>query len=332
MMDRTDRHFRCLIRLLSRHTLLYSEMVSAAAVLHGDHHRLLAFSPRERPLVLQLGGDQPRQLARAARIAADLGYDEVNLNVGCPSPRVQRGNFGACLMREPQLVADCVAEMRAAAALPVTVKHRIGVDEQRHYDDLARFVELVAPSGCDAFIVHARIALLAGLSPKENRTVPPLRHGEVQRLKREHPLLTIEINGGITTLDEVAQQLDAGLDGVMVGRAALERPFVFGAADQRFFGDRRRPVSRGEMIEQLVAYARDQRASGASRHELVRCALALVAGRPGARAWRRALTSAAAAGREPDVLLASAAAQLPREVLDERAEAGCGLSSDRDSQ
>ena len=222
MMDRTDRHFRRLLRLISRHTLLYTEMVTSRAILHGDRERLLGFDPSERPLALQLGGDDPDQLSECARIANDLGYDEVNLNVGCPSDRVQSGNFGVCLMRTPERVAECVAAMRAAVELPVTVKHRIGVDELDRYEDMLGFVDVVAAAGCDRFTVHARKAWLHGLSPKQNRDVPPLRHADVHRLARERPELIIEINGGLRSLDQVDAELEH-VDAVMLGR---EQPRV----------------------------------------------------------------------------------------------------------
>ncbi|HLT37048.1 MAG TPA: tRNA dihydrouridine(20/20a) synthase DusA, partial [Enhygromyxa sp.] len=234
MMDRSDRHFRRLMRLISEHTLLYTEMVTCAAVAHGDREQLLGLDPGAHPTALQLGGDDPAALAECARIAAALGYDEVNLNVGCPSDRVQSGNFGACLMREPERVADCVAAMRAAVELPITVKHRIGVDELDRYEDMLRFVDIVAAAGCDRFTVHARKAWLSGLSPKQNRTIPPLRYADVHRLERERPELVIEINGGVRSLDEVAEQLEH-VDAVMIGRAAWDDPWLFADVDRRFF-------------------------------------------------------------------------------------------------
>lgn len=222
------------MRLISSHTLLYTEMVTCPAVLHGDRDHLLGFDPSEHPIALQLGGDEPAALAECARIAAALGYDEINLNVGCPSDRVQSGNFGACLMREPERVAECVTAMRAAVELPITVKHRIGVDELDRYQDMLRFVDIVAAAGADRFSVHARKAWLSGLSPKQNRTVPPLRHHDVYRLKRERPELSIELNGGVRTLDEIAAHLEQ-VDAVMIGRAAWDNPWMFAAVDRRFF-------------------------------------------------------------------------------------------------
>ena len=222
------------MRLISAHTLLYTEMVTCAAVLNGDREHLLGFDRAEHPIALQLGGDDPAALAECARTAAGFGYDEINLNVGCPSDRVQSGNFGACLMREPKRVAACVAAMRAAVELPITVKHRIGVDELDRYEDMVDFVDIVAAEGCDRFSVHARKAWLSGLSPKQNRTIPPLRHHDVYRLKRERPELPIEINGGVLSLDEVAAHLEH-VDAVMIGRAAWDHPWMFAEVDRRFF-------------------------------------------------------------------------------------------------
>ena len=233
MMDRTDRHFRFFLRRITRHTLLYTEMVTTGAVIHGDRERLLGFDLREKPVALQLGGDDPRALAECARIGEGFGYDEINLNVGCPSDRVQKGRIGACLMAEPERVADGVEAMRAAVSIPVTVKHRIGIDHLDRYEDMARFVTTVAAAGSDRFTVHARIAWLQGLSPKENRDIPPLRYDDVYRLKREHPDLSIEINGGVRSLDGVEEHLRE-VDAVMIGRAACDDPYLFAEADRRF--------------------------------------------------------------------------------------------------
>ena len=322
MMDRTDRHFRAFLRRITRRTLLYTEMIPVWAVLHGDGDRLLAYSPEERPLALQLGGDDPAMLAACARRAEDLGYDEVNLNVGCPSGRVQQGNFGVCLMGRPDRVAEVVEAMRRAVEIPVTVKHRIGFDDLDRYEDMLRFVDRVAGSGCDRFTVHARKAWLSGLNPKQNRNVPPLRYQEVYRLKAERPALEIEINGGIRTLDEVRMHLDRGVDGVMVGRAAYDDPYVLAAADREIFGvaseEGASAPSRREVVEAMVPYAEREVAAGESLHHLTRHLLGLFAGRPGARAWRRHLTEAA---RGPDAgpsVLLEAAALVPDAVLDER--------------
>ncbi|MFP3940572.1 MAG: tRNA dihydrouridine(20/20a) synthase DusA [Thermoanaerobaculia bacterium] len=316
MMDRTDRHFRYFLRRITRRTLLYTEMVATGAILHGDRERHLAFHPDEHPLALQLGGDAPGELAACARIAQEWGYDEVNLNVGCPSPRVQRGNFGVCLMAEPERVAAAVAAMREAVSIPVTVKHRIGFDALDRYEDMLRFVETVAAAGCDRFTVHARKAWLQGLSPKENRNVPPLRHEEVYRLKAERPDLEVEVNGGIRSLAEVRRHLRR-LDGVMVGRAAYDDPFILAAADREVFGGRGAPPTRRRIVEELVPYAEDLVRSGEPVGRLTRHVLGLVAGRPGARAWRRTLTEGAQRPGAGAELLLEAAARVPADVLDE---------------
>jgi tRNA-dihydrouridine synthase A len=320
MMDRTDRHFRSLLRRITRHTLLYTEMVHTGAILRGDRERFLGFDPDERPLALQLGGDDPEALAECARIAADRGYDEINLNVGCPSDRVRQGSFGVCLMGRPERVAAAVRAMRRAVAVPVTVKHRIGFDDLDRYEDMLRFVDGVAEAGCDRFTVHARKAWLRGLDPKQNRNVPPLRYEEVYRLKEERPELEIEINGGIRTLDEVRAHLER-VDGAMVGRAAYDDPFVLARADRELFGDAvARVPTRRRVIEELVPYVERRLAAGDPLHRVTRHLLGLVSGRPGARAWRRHLTEAARpagpADPGPEVLI-EAAARVPDAVLDE---------------
>ena len=289
MMKITDRHCRSFLRRITKSTLLYTEMVSTGAILKGDRERWLGYSPAEKPLALQLGGVDPLALGECARLAEDMGYDEVNLNVGCPSPRVQTGNFGVCLMQQPQRVADAVAKMRSQVAIPVTVKHRIGVDELDRYEDMAHFVELVAVSGCDRFIVHARKAWLQGLSPKENRTVPPLRYEDVHRLKREFPELRVEINGGFTSLEMVAAQLDH-VDGVMIGRAADSDPYLLATVDQRFFGSSAEVPSRHEIAEQMVPYIEEWLRRGEPIHRITRHMLGLFSGQPGARGWRRVLS------------------------------------------
>ena len=289
MLDWTDRHCRYFLRLLSRHTLLYTEMVTTGAALHGDRERLLAHDPAEHPLALQLGGSDPVELARCARIAADFGYDEVNLNVGCPSDRVQSGRFGACLMAEPDLVADCVAAMRAAVTLPVTVKTRVGIDDRDSYAELVDFVDRVASGGCEVFIIHARKAWLSGLSPKENREIPPLRHDVVYRLKRDFPSLTIILNGGLTALDQIADSLQQ-VDGVMIGRAAYENPYLLADVDRRFFGSSAPPPSRQQVIRALLPYVETQLQRGTPLHCVTRHVLGLFQGIPGARAWRRYLS------------------------------------------
>ncbi|MEM6455732.1 MAG: tRNA dihydrouridine(20/20a) synthase DusA, partial [Acidobacteriota bacterium] len=320
MMDRTDRHCRYFLRQISRRVLLYTEMVTTGAVLHGDNlERFLGFTPAEKPIALQLGGDDPRALAACARLAYDAGYDEVNLNVGCPSDRVQKGRFGACLMAEPARVAEGVAAMRAAVPLPITVKHRIGIDDRDRYADMLRFVDVVAASGCDRFTVHARKAWLSGLSPKENRNVPPLRHPEVWQLKRARPHLRIETNGGVRDLDAVDAHLDAGVDAVMIGRAAYDDPYLFADADARVLGASgadARPRSRRAVVDAMLPYVDAWCARGLPLPRITRHMLGLFAGQPGARAWRRHLTEETRApGASADVLLA-ALARVPDAVAD----------------
>ncbi len=289
MMGWTDRHFRMLLRLISRRALLYTEMITSAAIIHGDRERLLGFDADERPLVLQLGGSDPDELAQAARIGAAFGYDEINLNVGCPSDRVQRGRFGACLMAEPALVADCVAAMTQASDLPVSVKCRIGIDDQDTEESLDRFVDEVAAAGCDSFIIHARKAWLQGLSPRQNRDVPPLDHGRVHRLKAARPDLWITINGGITTLDEAREHL-AHADGVMLGRAVCADPFLLADVDHCIFGMAAQRTSRLTIAHQALPYIERECSRGTLLHAMTRTMLNLVQGLPGARAFRRHLS------------------------------------------
>lgn len=313
MLDLTDRHFRYLLRQVTRDTLLYSEMITAAAVLHGDSERLLGHHEAERPLALQLAGDDPDLLARAAVMGEARGYAEVNLNVGCPSDRVSRGNFGACLMKDPPRVAAAVAAMRAAVTVPVTVKHRLGVDDMDSFEELLAFVDAVAAAGADAFTVHARKAWLSGLSPKENRTVPPLRHDAVHRLKAARPELVVELNGGVADLEEVAEQLDR-VDGVMLGRAVYDDPFVLVGADELIGAWRGAPAgpsgvarapaapapgsgvasmlatTRREVVAAMLPYTADRLAAGAPLAAVTRHMLSLFRGLPGGRAWRRVLT------------------------------------------
>lgn len=287
-MDWTDRHCRVLHRMLSGRALLYTEMLTTGAVLHGDRARLLGFDGVEHPVALQLGGSDPTELAQAARIGAAEGYDEINLNVGCPSDRVQSGRFGACLMREPELVADCVAAMAAAVDVPVTVKCRIGVDEQDPEQSLFELVDRCAAAGIRRFTVHARKAWLKGLSPKENRDLPPLDYPLVWRLKRERPQLTVVINGGIGSLDEAQAHL-AHVDGVMLGRAAYHTPAILGQVDRRFFGVGEE-VGPYEAVAAYRGYVRRQLAQGTHLAAMTRHMLGLFHGAPGARAWRRILT------------------------------------------
>jgi tRNA-dihydrouridine synthase A len=289
MMDRTDRHFRYFMRQITRRTLLYTEMVTSAAILHGDRDRLLGFSLAEKPLALQVGGDDPQALAICAQIAEDMGYDEINLNVGCPSDRVQSGRFGACLMAQPMRVADCVAAMRQVARIPVTVKHRIGIDDQDRYEDMAEFVQTVAAAGCQRFSVHARKAWLKGLSPKENRDIPPLRYDDVYRLKQEFPHLAIEINGGIQTIAQAQVHL-AQVDAVMIGRAAYDNPYLFATADQVFYGETETVRSRQAVAEAMIPYTDHWVNQGFSPHKITRHLLQLFAGQSGSRLWKRYLT------------------------------------------
>ncbi|MEL7367470.1 MAG: tRNA dihydrouridine(20/20a) synthase DusA [Myxococcota bacterium] len=289
MMDRTDRHFRFFMRRLTRRTLLYTEMITVPAILSGDRKRLLGYHPDEHPIALQVGGDDPERLAEVARIAEGFGYDEINLNVGCPSSRVQTGRFGACLMKTPERVAAAVAAMKRAVSIKVTVKHRIGVDELDRYEDMRRFVDIVAAEGAERFSVHARKAWLSGLSPKENRTVPPLRYPDVYRLKQERPDLEIEINGGITRVDAVNEHLEQ-VDAVMIGRAAYDDPYLFAEADRRFYGEDTPVPSRHEVVRALVPYAEQWVVEGGRLHSLTRHILGLFTGQPGARAFRRHLS------------------------------------------
>jgi tRNA-dihydrouridine synthase A len=290
MMDWTDRHCRAFHRRLMRNGLLYTEMVTTGALLHGAPDRFLELDPTEHPVALQLGGDDPVELAECARRAEGAGFGEVNLNVGCPSSRVQRGRFGACLMRQPEIVARAIVAMRSAVSIPVTVKHRIGVDDADRYDDLRRFVTTVAAAGCETFVVHARKAWLRGLSPRENREIPPLRYEDVYRLKRELPALRIEINGGVASLDEVERHLER-VDGVMLGRAAYHTPWILATVDRDVFGDRDAgPWSRREVVEAMVPYLERELAAGEPLHRITRHMLGLYHGQPGARGWRRILS------------------------------------------
>jgi tRNA-dihydrouridine synthase A len=308
MMEWTDRHCRYFLRQISRHSRLYSEMVTSAALLRGDPDRLLAFHPAEHPLALQLGGSDPRDLAAAARLGEAQGYDEINLNLGCPSDRVRSGRFGACLMAEPERVADCVAAMTASVTVPVTVKTRIGIDNQDSYEAFAAFVERLTGAGCRTFIVHARKAILKGLSPKENRSVPPLRYDVVYRLKNEFPGLTIVLNGGIRQLDEAAGHLDH-VDGVMVGREAYHNPCVLSRVDARFFADPGEVADRALIVERMLPYIERELSAGSELKHIARHMLGLFQGVHGARAWRRHLSEhAPQAGAGPEVILDALAA------------------------
>ncbi|MGB5605550.1 MAG: tRNA dihydrouridine(20/20a) synthase DusA [Gammaproteobacteria bacterium] len=294
MMEWTDRHCRYLLRLLTRNTLLYTEMVTTGAVMQGDRDRFLQFNDAEHPVALQLGGSDPAQLAECARIGADYGYDEINLNVGCPSDRVQSGRFGACLMAEPQLVAECVAAMNHAVALPVTVKTRIGVDDLDSFQALADFIETVRAAGCGTFIIHARKAFLQGLSPKENRTVPPLRYDYVYRVKQLFPDLVVILNGGIAGLQEAQDHLQR-VDGVMLGRLAYHDPYVLASVDGDFFSAQHPVPTRAQVVEQMLPYIERELQAGNRLKHITRHMLGLFQGQPGARHWRRYLSQHATA-------------------------------------
>jgi tRNA-dihydrouridine synthase A len=295
MMDWTDRHCRVFHRLLAPHARLYTEMVHAQAVRLGDRERLLGFDPVEHPLALQLGGSEPAMLAEAARIGADWGYDEINLNVGCPSDRVQAGRFGACLMKEPALVADCVAAMAAAVSVPVSVKCRLGVDEMEDYEHFAAFVDTVAAAGCTVFLVHARKAWLQGLSPKENREVPPLRYEWAYRLKRERPQLTVVLNGGLDAPDTVLAQL-THVDGVMLGRAAYHDPYLLHRLDRALFDPALPLYPRDALLRAMQPYVQRQCAAGVALKHISRHLLGLYHGQPGGRAFRQVISTGAHRG------------------------------------
>lgn len=295
MMDWTDRHYRYFARRFTTGTLLYTEMVTAAAIIHGDRERLLGFHPDEHPISLQLGGDDPDQLARALEIAHAWGYDEYNLNAGCPSDRVQSGSFGACLMADPARVVSLVQAMRSVTDRPVTIKHRIGIDGRESYQDMLEFVDTVAgEGGITRFTVHARIAILQGLSPKDNRSIPPLRYGDVYRLKRERPDLLVELNGGVKTVAAVQEHL-RHVDAVMIGRAAYANPSILAEIDHAIFGTARSYKTREQVVREMIPYVEAVTAGGAPPRVVFNHMLGLFAGKPGARSWKRALS-----GRLPD--------------------------------
>jgi len=288
MMDWTDRHCRFFHRLLTRRALLYTEMLTTGAILHGDRERLLGFDPSEHPVALQLGGSEPAALAECARIGAESGYDEINLNVGCPSDRVQAGRFGACLMAEPELVADLIAAMGASATVPVTVKCRIGIDDQDAEESLDRFIDAVAQGGCRTFILHARKAWLEGLSPKENRDVPPIDYDRVYRMKARRPDLTVIVNGGIGSFSEAEEHL-THVDGVMLGRAAYQDPYILAEVDRRLFGKDEPAPSRLDVLDSFMPYVEAELARGVRLNQMTRHILGLFHGQPRARAFRRVL-------------------------------------------
>lgn len=307
MLDWTDRYCRYFLRLITRHTLLYTEMVTTGAILHGERVRFLDFDPSEHPIALQLGGSEPDDLARSARLGETWGYDEINLNVGCPSDRVQSGSFGACLMLNPALVADGVKAMRDAVGIEVTVKHRIGVDDQDSYQSLCDFVGSVSEAGCTCFIVHARKAWLQGLSPKENREIPPLSYETVHRLKQDYPSLEIVLNGGISSLAQAEGQL-SHVDGVMIGREAYHNPWILAEADRRIFGDTAPQPDRHTVIERLLPFVDSRLSEGVPLNRITRHILGLFHGCPGARRFRRVLSEGAHRPGADSRLIAQAAA------------------------
>ena len=309
MMDWTDRHCRYFLRQLSRHALLYTEMVTTGALIHGDAARYLRYDACEHPLALQLGGSVPAELAACAKMAEAGGYDEVNLNVGCPSDRVQNNMIGACLMGHPALVADCVKAMRDSVGLEVTVKHRIGINGRDSYAELCDFVGQVRDAGCRSFTVHARIAILEGLSPKENREVPPLRYDVAAQLKRDFPDLEIILNGGIKTLDECEAHLHT-FDGVMLGREAYHNPYLLAQVDQRLFGSSAPVISRVQALRAMRPYIEQHLASGGTMHHVTRHVLGLGSGFPGARRFRQMLSADIHKATDPLALFDQAAALL----------------------
>jgi len=292
MMGWTDRHDRYFLRTISRHSLLYTEMVTTGALIHGDSKRYLAYHKNEHPLALQLGGSDPSDMATCARMAEDAGYDEVNINVGCPSDRVQGGNIGACLMATPEVVAECVDAMRCVVDIPVTVKHRIGIDDQDSVAALNHFVQLVAAAGCETFIVHARKAWLQGLSPKQNRDVPPLDYERIYQLKKDFPALEIIINGGIKTLAETEQHLTQ-VDGVMMGREAYQNPYILATVDRDIFASNSEPLSREQILQKMLEYIEKEQAKGAALNHITRHILGLYKGQYGGKSWRRVLSKKA---------------------------------------
>ncbi|MES2217773.1 MAG: tRNA dihydrouridine(20/20a) synthase DusA [Pseudomonadota bacterium] len=289
MMDWTDRHDRYFLRLIAPDVLLYTEMITTGALIYGDYKRFLAFDPLEHPLALQLGGSDPLALARCARMGADFGYDEINLNIGCPSDRVKSGRFGACLMGEPQLVADCVSAMCGTVQIPVTVKCRIGIDNQDSYEELQHFISTVASAGCKVFIIHARKAWLNGLSPKQNREIPPLCYEVVRRIKQDFPQLTIVINGGIKTVADITEQLQF-VDGVMIGREAYSNPYLLAAIQQQFYGRVEDTNTREQIIEKLLPYIEQQLKNNVKLSSITRHIIGLFQGEKGGRRWRRYLS------------------------------------------
>lgn len=311
MMDRTDRHFRYFLRQITRRTLLYTEMITTPAILHGDRNKLLGFSPEESPISLQIGGDNPAETAECARIAEGMGYDEINLNVGCPSSRVQNGNFGACLMAQPETVARVVEAMQKAVQIPVTVKHRIGIDNQDSYEHMANFVRIVSEAGCQRFTVHARKAWLQGLSPKENRDIPPLRYEDVYRLKQDFPHLFIEINGGILTQEQIQTHLQS-VDAVMIGRAAYDNPYLFATVDRDIYGEETLPPTRADVVQAMLPYVDEWVGKGLKLHAISRHMLQLFTGQPGTKAWKRHISENASRPNADSNVILEALAKVPQ--------------------
>ena len=289
MMDCTDRHDRYFLRLIAPHVLLYTEMITTNALIHGDYPRLLAYDSLEHPIALQLGGSEPKSLAHCARLGEEFGYDEINLNVGCPSDRVKSGRFGACLMLEPQLVGDCIAAMREVVQIPVTVKCRIGVDNDDSYEQLVSFIQTIAKTGCDVFIIHARKAWLNGLSPKQNREIPPLRYDVVRQLKNDFPHITIISNGGIKTIEDIKRHL-AHVDGVMIGREAYSNPYFLAEIEKTIFASEESVISRHDIVMQFLPYVAQQLKQNIKLSNMTRHILGLFQGQKGARIWRRHLS------------------------------------------
>ncbi len=315
MMDWTDRHYRYFMRQITKKALLYTEMVTTGAILFGDKEKHLGFNSTENPLVLQLGGDNPNQLAECAKIAESYGYTEVNLNVGCPSDRVQQGNFGACLMATPELVAKCVEIMLLSVDIPVTVKHRIGIDDNDSYENLYNFVKIVSESGCQRFVVHARKAILKGLSPRENRTVPPLKYNFVYQLKKDFPNLIIEINGGIKTLDEIKEHLKY-TDGAMLGRVAYENPYIFSRVDSEIFGENTKIPTRREIIENMIPYLENNLKNDIWVNKILIHVLGLFNNQRGSKIWKRYLSENMHKKNASSNLLSQAMNLMEDEILD----------------
>ncbi|WP_445426232.1 tRNA dihydrouridine(20/20a) synthase DusA [Alishewanella sp. HL-SH06] len=309
MLDWTDQHCRYFHRLMSQHAVLYTEMVTTGAIIHGKGD-YLGYNEQEHPLVLQLGGSVPKDMATCAKLAEQRGYDAININVGCPSDRVQNGMFGACLMAQPQLVADCVKAMQDQVAIPITVKTRIGIDDSDEYQFLQDFVQIVADAGCQQFVIHARKAWLKGLSPKENREVPPLNYGRVYQLKQDFPALDISINGGIKTLAEAATHLKQ-LDGVMIGREAYTNPYMLSEVDAQLYGDAHQVLSQHQLVRQMLPYIEQQMQQGARFWHIARHMLGLFQGLPGARQWRRLLSEQGHLSSATPTLLEAALAKVP---------------------